>query len=260
MGGGRPLRLHLVRPAPLPARTLPVVVWIFGGRWQVGTPESGLPHLTRLARRGYAGAAIEYRYSSEAPFPAQLEDCKCADRFLRANAVRLHLDPDRIGVWGPSADGHLAALLGTTADRAELEGAGGWPGWSSRVQAVCDWYGPTDFLQMDRAGSAIVHDAPDSPESCLIGAPIQARPDLAARANPITYITGDEPPFLIMHGDRDRLVPPHQSELLYVALRAHGVDATLHLIADAGHGGPEFETEAVRQTVEAFFDRVLKRG
>jgi dipeptidyl aminopeptidase/acylaminoacyl peptidase len=141
---------------------------------------------------------------------------------------------------------------------ASLEGDGGWPGCSSQVQAVCDWFGPTDFLRMDRAGSEIWHDGPASPESRLVGAPIQSNPDLAARANPISYVDGDEPPFLIVHGGKDPLVPLEQSQLLYQALSAAGGEATFKALLDAGHGGPQFEEPAVQRLVCEFFEQSLR--
>ena len=260
-GGRRPLYLDVLRPRQRPEHPMAALVWIYGGAWRTGEKESGIPRLIPYAQDGYFCATIEYRLSQEAIFPAQIEDCKCAIRFLRAQAMRFGLDPDRIGVWGPSAGGHLSALLGTAPDRFELEGKGGWPYYSSRVQAVCDWFGPTDFIQMDAEGSTQHHDAPDSPESQLVGAPIQERPDLAARANPITYITGDAPPFLIMHGDRDPLVPHHQSVLLYEALMRAGVrEVTLHSVRGAGHGGPEFDTSDALAMVAGFFERHLAGG
>jgi acetyl esterase/lipase len=255
-GGGRPLTLHILRPRPQPKEPMPVIVWVHGGAWLGGDKNSGLGMLTRFAERGYFCVSIEYRLSQEATYPAQIEDCKCAIRFLRAKAKEYHLDPDRIGVWGSSAGGHLVALLGTSGGVKELEGKGGWAGFSSRVTAVCDWFGPTDFLKMDAAGSRIRHDAADSPESRLVGGPIQENKAKVARANPITYVTKDDPPFLIMHGDRDELVPFNQSELLRDALKKAGVDVTFELVMGAGHGlgGP-----AVNSRVDAFFDRHLRQ-
>ena len=258
----RPLTLHLLRPQAPSAQLLPVVVWIFGGAWMGGNKNQGLPMLLPFAQRGYLCASIEYRLSGEAIFPAQIHDCKCAIRFLRSQSAVFGLDPNRIGVWGVSSGGHLAALLGTTADVPELEGEGGWPEFSSRVQAVCDCFGPTDFLQMDRAGSALQHDAPDSPESRLIGGPIQEHPDRVARANPITYITRARalPPFLIVHGDQAPLVPFNQSELLVEALRRAGADVRFHRVVGGGHGDSAFETDEVRGLVEEFFAMSLAHG
>jgi acetyl esterase/lipase len=242
--GGRALRMHLVRPRAPSAGPRPVVMWIHGGAWLGGSRDSGIPMLLPLARRGYFGASIEYRLSSEAIFPAQIEDARCAVRFLRSRAKDYGIDPNRMGVWGASAGGHLAALLGTSGEG------------STRVQAVCDFFGPTDFLRMDQAVSSMRHDAPESPESRLIGGPIQQNPDKVAKANPITYVSKDDPPFLILHGDKDPLVPLDQSRLLYEALRKAGVEATLHVVPGAGHGfsGPEID-----EMVDSFFDRHLQK-
>ncbi len=256
-GGDRALRMHILRPKQPPERPLPVIVWIHGGAWLGGSRDSGIGLLAPFVSKGYVGASIEYRFSREATFPAQLEDCKCAIRFLRAKAKQYQIDPDRIGVWGASAGGHLVALLGTTGDVRDLEGKGGWPEFSSRVDAVCDWFGPTDFLKMDEAGSRMTHNAPDSPESLLIGGPIAENPDKVARANPITYVSHDDPPFLIMHGDQDPLVPPNQSERLTAALKTAGVEVRYEVVEGAGHG---FGGPRVMRSVETFFDKHLKGG
>ena len=163
-GGDKHLRLNLLRPKKTPKEPMPVIVYIYGGAFRSGTREQGLQWLKPFAERGYLCASIEYRHSQEALFPAQIEDCKCAIRFLRAKAKEYHLIPERIGVWGHSAGGYLAALLGTSGGIRELEGQGGWPEYPSHVNAVVDCYGPTDFLQMDAAGSQMKHDAPTSPE------------------------------------------------------------------------------------------------
>lgn len=231
----------------------PLVVWIHGGAWRAGNRDR-CP-AARLVPRGYVAASITYRLSQEAIFPAQIHDCKAAIRWLRANAEKYGIDPDRIGVWGSSAGGHLVALLGTSGDVKELEGELGNLNQSSRVQAVCDFFGPTDFTKMDAAGSQMNHDAPKSPESLLVGGAIQENPEKVARANPITYVSKDDPPFLIMHGDKDPLVPHNQSELLEAALKKAGVDVTFHTVKGAGHGfgGPE-----INKRVDAFFDKYLK--
>jgi len=224
-------KLDLYLPAQ--GTNLPLVVWIHGGAWLAGSKERcrALP----LLKDGFAVASINYRLSQHAIFPAQLEDCKAAVRWLRANAHAYGIDPDRIGVWGESAGGHLAALLGTTGDATEFD-TGGNLNVSSRVQAVCDWFGPTDFTQMNKFPAVQDHDAPDSPEARLIGGPIHENKDKAQRANPITYVSKDDPPFLIMHGDKDRLVPLNQSELLAEALKRAGVQVTFRVVHGAGHG------------------------
>jgi acetyl esterase/lipase len=238
----------------------PLVIWVHGGGWQNGSKAGGGPAV-RLLNNGYATASINYRLSGQATFPAQIEDCKAAVRFLRANAKQYKLNPDRFGVWGSSAGGHLVALLGTAGDVKEFEGDGRNPGVSSRVQAVCDFYGPTDLLQMgkmSKANSKIDHDAPTSPEAKLIGGPLQSNKEKADRANPVKYVTKDDPPFLIVHGDADPLVPDGQSKLLHDALQKAGVESTLIVIPGAGHGGAQFGDAERIGKITAFFDKHLK--
>jgi dipeptidyl aminopeptidase/acylaminoacyl peptidase len=156
-------------------------------------------------------------------------------------------------VWGASAGGHLVALLGTTGGAKELEGDGGNKEVSSKVHAVVDLFGPTDLTKM--GGS---HDNPNSPEAKLLGGPVQENKDKAAKANPITYVTKDTAPFLILHGDQDKTVPYSQSELLAEALKKAGVEVRLVKVEGAGHGGPQFNTPENRKLVEEFFDKHLK--
>ena len=229
----------------------PLIVWIHGGAWLGGSKE--VCPAVPFVQQGYAVASINYRLSQHAVFPAQIEDCKAAIRWLRAHAKEFHLDPDRIGVWGGSAGGHLVALLGTAGDVKDLEGKGGNLDQSSRVQCVVDFFGPTDFLQMRGQ-----HDNPKAPEALLIGGPVQENRQKAARANPITYVTRDDPPFLIMHGEADRTVPVNQSELLDAALKKAGVESTFIRIPGAGHGGPGFQTPENRKRIAEFFDKHLK--
>jgi acetyl esterase/lipase len=236
-----------------------VIAWVHGGAWRLGSKEN--PRALRMVARGYAVASLNYRLSQEATFPAQIHDCKAAVRWLRAHAETYGLDPERIGAWGGSAGGHLVALLGTAWSVPELEGDLGHPDQSSRVQAVCDFYGPTDFCRMNDVPGAMDHDAPDSPESQLIGAPIQERPDLVARADPIAYIGTETPPFLIVHGDHDWTVILNQSQFLYRALRVAGVEATFHIVEGAGHGfqgATEAQRAEIDALVDAFFDAHLR--
>ena len=237
---------------------LPLVVWIHGGAWRNGDKEN--PRALALLSKDYAVASVEYRLSQEAIFPAQIHDCKSAIRWLRSNATLFNFDPDRIGVWGGSAGGHLVALLGTSGDVADLEGELGVTTTSSRVQAVCDWFGPTDLLRMNDIAGTIDHNAEDSPESQLIGAPIQENPGLVERVNPITYVTADDPPFLIMHGSQDLTVLQNQSELLHTAFQKADVSSNLILIDDLGHGfrSKDRDPNDLIRHVEAFFDRELK--
>lgn len=244
------LDLYLPEGAEAP---LPLIVWIHGGAWSTGSKKDA--PAARMTQRGYAVASISYRLSHEAIFPAQIHDCKASVRWLRANAQRYNLDPDRFGAWGPSAGGHLVALLGTSGGVAELEGDEGNLGHSSRVQAVCDYFGPTDLLAMRNFPCRIDRDDPDCPEARLIGGGLAENPDQVRLANPITYVTPGDPPFLIVHGDQDDVVPINQSELLYQALKRSGVEVTFHTIEGAGHG---FGDSDPAELVDAFFDRHLK--
>jgi acetyl esterase/lipase len=240
----------------------PLLIWIHGGAWMGGSKDGAPQPALQLLRRGYAVASINYRLSQHAPFPAQINDCKAAVRFLRANAPKYDLDPDHFGVWGGSAGGHLVALLGTSGDVKELEGEGSNPGVSSRVQAVCDFFGPADLLTMaEQSGpdSTIQHDSPSSPESRLLGGPILESKQAARLASPVTYVTKDDPPFLIVHGDKDNVVPVGQSKELHEALLKAGVDSTLLVIPGAGHGRGILTPETDR-VVTTFFDKHLKRS
>jgi acetyl esterase/lipase len=194
----------------------------------------------RIADRGFLCLSVDYRLSQEAVFPAAVFDCKAGVRYLRSHAGELGVSPDAIGVWGSSAGGYLAAILGTSAGIAALEGEGGWPEADSSVQAVCDWFGPTDFARMSAFPGTMDHDEPGSPESQFIGGPVQEHLDRVRAANPITYVGSHCPPFLIAHGRRDPLVPFNQSQLLHEALQSAGVPVEFHALGEAGHGGPDF--------------------
>lgn len=235
--------------------SLPVIVSIHGGAFRAGSKEQGVP--VEYLARGFAIASINYRLSQHAIFPAQIEDCKAAVRWLRAHAHDYRLDPGRFAAMGSSAGGHLAAMLGTTGDTREFD-VGDYLDHPSRVQAVVDYFGPTDFLQMDahRLPDGMQHDPADSPESQLIGGAIQQHPDKTRRANPITYVTPADPPFLICHGDQDPLVPHHQSLLLEAALKQAGVPVTLYTVQGGGHGG--FRDPRVGELTREFLDQHLK--
>ena len=240
---------------PDEGENLPLIIWIHGGAWRGGSKA----HYNPMAylKAGYAGASINYRLSQHAIFPAQIEDVKAAVRWLRANAQTYRLNPDRFAAWGSSAGGHLVAMLGTAGDVDEFE-VGENLEVSSRVQAVVDYFGPTDFLQMDAQSlpDGLVHDAPDSPESQLVGGPIQEHKDRVAKANPITYVSKDDPPFLIIHGDQDKLVPYQQSVLLKDALEAVGATVTFYKVEGGGHGW--FRDPKVPELTKAFLEKHLK--
>jgi putative heme-binding domain-containing protein len=259
-GGHERQKLDLYLPEKV-GTPLPVIVWIHGGAWMGGNKEN--PSGLEFVKKGYALASINYRLSQHAKFPAQIEDCKAAIRWLRANAKTYHLDPDHIGVWGASAGGHLVAMLGVTGNVKDLEGTGANLDQSSRVQCAVDWFGPVDLPNMaPQSGpdSQLQHDAPDSPESKLIGGPILENKEKALKASPITYVAKDAAPFLIMHGDKDRVVPYAQSEELTAALKKVGVEATLKKIEGAGHGGPQFNSQESGKLVGDFFDNHLKKA
>jgi acetyl esterase/lipase len=263
-GQTQSLQLDLLVPSA--AAPLPTVVFIHGGGWFSGsrTPIPDGP--AGLCSRGYAVASVDYRFAPAWIWPTQLQDVKGAVRWLRAHAATYNLDPDRFGAWGFSAGGHLAAFLGTAGDlgpvtfghwTVDLEGTvGGNAGESSRVQAAVDWYGQTDFLPMRFYPSTADHDAFNSDESHLVGAPIQQVPERVAAASPIPFVTADDAPFLVMHGTIDDLVPFNQSELLVDALRAVSVPVSFVPVPNAGHGG--LNTSANYTTVYNFFDATLK--
>ena len=220
----------------------PLIIWIHGGGWKAGDKQPC--SVARLVREGYVVASLNYRLSQDAIFPAQIEDCKSAVRWLRSHAGDYHIDPDRFAAWGSSAGGHLVALLGTTGHTREFD-VGAFPNVSSAVQAVIDFFGPADMLTMGSMSgpqSHIAHDADDSPEASLLGNAIQKNPKLALRASPTTYVHAGAPPFLIVHGDADPTVPLGQSQLLDQKLRASGNESTLRIVKGGGHGsnfGPD---------------------
>ena len=260
-GGGRDLKMHIVLPKEKPKQPAPAFVWIHGGGWKGGTKEGGVRQCVPLVRRGFVGATIEYRLSGEAPFPAQIEDCKCAIRFLREHAAKYNLDPRRIAVGGSSAGGHLAALVGTSGGVKDLEGSGGWPSQSSAVQAIIDLYGPTDFQLFVTTPGYERHNADGSPESALLGGgEVLSRPDDIKRVNPITYIDPNDPPFLIIHGSQDATVPANQSTSLHEALQKAGVSSKLHVIDGAGHGGPKFAASEIQRMKTEFLERTILRS
>jgi len=263
-GGDRVLRAEIARPKEPSSAPMPAVLWIHGGGWSGGSHRGN--GALWLATKGYFTASIEYRLSGEAKWPAQIEDCKLGVRWLRANAAKYNVDPNRIGCWGSSAGGHLVACLGTMDDM-RFEGRGGYKGVSSRVQAVVDYCGPADMTQ----GSAGVQGAKEGNDSKallgLFGAPFKEKPALWKDGSPIVYVKSGNPPFLIVHGDADTTVPFAHSERLEAALKKAGVPVQLLRVKGGGHGmtapkdAPPAEPapEAIRDTVTAFFDKHLKK-
>lgn len=248
----------------------PLVVAIHGGRFSRGNRRWELAHIPRLLEVGYAIASVEYRLVAEARFPAAVEDCKAAVRWLRAHASHFGYDPERLVAWGRSAGGYLAAMLGITGaagtafDNAELADTS----ISAQVQAVIDWYGPSDFSLMDShfAGHQAVgchapivfSDSPGSPVAAYLGASPAAAPDLARESSPITHVSALDPPppFFLATGDADCKVPFQQSLVLAEALRAANADVDLHVLPRVGHGAAEFE----EQLTPVVLDWLARRG
>ena len=247
----------------------PVILSVHGGGFMAGDKRDKQvePMLNGL-KRGYAVVAINYRLSGEAIWPAQIHDCKAAVRWIKANAQKYSLDADHIVAWGGSAGGHLSSILGTSAGVEKLEGSElGNAGKSSRIQAVVDWFGPTDFLKMDEqlkeSGSInpMIHSIPTSPESSLLGRNIEDVPTLVKEADPGTYVSTDDPPFFIQHGTEDNLVPYQGSVLLARQLgKVLGAEKVLlELFPATGHGnGPAFFTNTNIDKIFNFIDRYLK--
>lgn len=247
------LKLDLYLPKS-PEQERPVLVWIHGGGWRGGN-RADCP-LVWLTGEGYAVASISYRFTDVAIYPAQIHDCKGAIRWLRANAEKHKLDVSRIGVAGASAGGHLAALLGTTGGVFELEGSvGGNTSHSSRVQAVLDVFGPSDLIAF--AETKPRKDVLGLLE-LLVGGPISEKADLAKLASPVHHLTADDAPLLILHGDKDSIVPLSQSEILDKAYKEKGLTSTLVVIRGAEHGGPLFFDDVRRKKAQDFFNEHVK--
>ncbi|WP_051217977.1 alpha/beta hydrolase [Nocardioides insulae] len=250
--GARPLELDLYRP--LGDDAAPVIAFLHGGGWRVGSRRLvGTAATADLVRpfleAGLAVAAVDYRLSGEATWPAQRDDVSTAIAWLRGRAGELGLDPTRVGVWGESAGAHLAATAG-------LLGTG-----SAAVSAVVGWYPPTDLAAIPPV-LGTDPDATDSREALLIGGSLTARPDLARDASPVTHVRAGAPPYLLLHGEADTFVPCDQSRRLAAALGEVGAEVELHTYPGAEHmwlGGPEVAQDAVQRTL-AFFSRHLADG
>jgi acetyl esterase/lipase len=241
-----------------PAGPSPVILFVHGGGWVAGTKTGtpGMSYFLDLARRGYTTFSIDYRLAPTDTFPANIIDVKCAVRSIRAHAKDYNIDPNRIGAWGASAGGHLVALLGT-ADASAGWDAGQYTDQSSRVNVVVDMYGVSDFTTEYVVGNVRGLDR------MAFGAKSPTDPILAA-ASPINYITPDDPPILLMHGDMDPVIPYTQSVVFNDRLQAAGVPSTLIIVHNGGHGfnaigGPISPTYAeIARTIIGFFDEHLR--
>ena len=238
-------------------KPLPVIVFIHGGAWRAGSKASGRGNLIPYVSGGqYAGVSVEYRFSQEAKWPAQIHDCKAAIRWIKGHAEAHNLDPEKVAVWGSSAGGHLVAMLGVSGDAKDLEGTlGKHTDLNSRVACVADYFGPTNLLTMGDFPSRIDHYGANSPESALIGGAVQELKDRARSASPFFYVTKDDAPVFIAHGTTDPLVPYNQTETFAAALKKAGVTVYVQTIENGGHGG--FEGPALKARLKAFFDKYL---
>jgi acetyl esterase/lipase len=253
-GKGGDVELKLDLAVPKGEGPFPAILCIHGGGWRGGNRQDLANTIETFAGRGYVAATLSYRLVPAAKFPAQIEDCKAAVRWLRANASKYHVDPNRVGVMGFSAGGHLSCLLGTSDKNDGLEGTGGNPEQSSRVQAVVSFFGPTDFT---------VRNWSDELEENLlvpfIGGAFKDKPELYKRVSPIAYVTKDDPPFLFFHGTEDTLVSIRHSRILADKLQAVGVAAKVVAMEGEGHG---WRGDKLRQSIDqtlAFFDEHLKK-
>jgi len=228
----------------------PLIIYLQGCGWGWSEQDTFqfIPQLSEFAKDGFVVASIQYRLSSQDIFPAQLEDVKAAIRYLKTKSSQFNIDPTKVGLWGDSSGAHLALLAGL--------GAMGGLEDQVDVQAVVDWFGPTDLLSMSQYPSVFDHDSPHSPESKLVGGPIQENKEKTRRASPIHYIHPSAPPILIMHGDADDVVPYEQSVEMFKALRKAGNHAEMFKVKGAGHIG--FTQPQTMEIVKAFFKRNLK--
>lgn len=254
-------RLDLYLPEQETDHPLPLVVWIHGGGWAAGN-KADCPAVY-MVPRGYAVASVEYRFSQKAVFPAQIQDCQAAIRWLRANSQKYNIGPAHIGVWGASAGGHLVALLGTSGGKDAFPKIGGNDNQSDRVQVVCDWFGPADFTTVmsqaaaDKTRNVFKFNSPSDPYANLIGGKLGEDQAKCEAVSPVHYVSKDNPPFLILHGTTDALVPFAQSVELADALKKAGVEVVLQPLPGSGHGGPAFALPALRELVDEFTDKYL---
>ncbi len=261
-GGDEAQKLDIYLPETPSDKPLPLIVHIHGGGWRAG---SKFPcPVSAMVVKGYAVASVEYRFSQKAIFPAQIQDCQAAIRWLRAHVKQYNLDPDHLGAVGGSAGGHLSALVGTSGGKKAFPPIGGHLDESDRVQAVIDIYGPADFSTVvsqaaedKNVKNIFAFNTPSDPYSSLIGTQLDDKPKADA-VSPMHYVSKDSPPFLILHGTHDTLVPYAQSVQFEAALKAQSVPVWLQTLPGSGHGGPAFGKPAVIQLMQTFFDKHLK--
>lgn len=248
----RDLKLDLIYPEDGEGKTYPCIVWICGGAWQRMDKAAHLAYLGTLAQEGFVVASVEYRTSNEGTHPMQLCDIKAAIRYLRAYAKRYRINSEKFGVMGESAGGYLTCMAALDQDK-KLD-TGEYLEYSSQVQAACPWYPPTDASHFPYDD---VEKAAMSSESLLMGFNVMTHPQEAYENSPVSKVTPDAPPFLLIHGTKDSTVPFSQSEELYDALEAAGCDVTLLALDGAEHADLMFFQDEVWQQIIAFFKRTL---
>lgn len=251
MGGDEPLYLDLARPAQL-NRPAPCIVVIHGGAWRGGNRKLHTDLIYKFAQAGFVSASLQYRLCPKHVFPAQVEDVKCAVRYLRANADKHGIDKQRFGAIGFSAGAHLAMMLGVMGPDDGLEGAGGWPDEPSQVQAAVSFFGPTDFTANDLpvVSQGLLRD--------FLGGTIAEKPDAYRLASPVTYVSKGDAPLLLFQGTRDPLVPHTQAYRMADAMTRAGAPGRMELLLNAAHGwGGDDLTRTVEVTFQ-FFDRQLR--
>ncbi|QMW03612.1 alpha/beta hydrolase [Spirosoma foliorum] len=258
---GLDLTLQIIEPTGANGK-MPCIVYVQGSAWMKQNVYANLPQLAEFARRGYVIAMVEYRPSSVAKFPAQLQDAKTAIRFMRQQAAAYHVDVDNLFIWGDSSGGHTALLAGLTQNNPELD-TKDLDKYPITVNAVVDFYGPTDITQMNVEPSIFDHISPKSPEGQLLGGKnVLENKELAAATNPIKYIKDAKngPPILIIHGSKDRLVPFQQSVLLADALEKYNYRYQFYQLKGADHGSAEFWTKETFDLVEAFLKQYIVKN
>lgn len=250
----RDLKMDIIYPEDN-TRKYPCIVWICGGAWAVMDRSAHLAYLSQLARSGFVAASVEYRTTNEGPFPIQLQDVKAGIRYLKAHSERFHIDVEHFGVMGESAGGYLTAMAALVDDKAYDVGA--FTEFSSKVQAACPWYPPADVTVFSYPSA---EKAAAAPESLLFGKNVALHKEEAEKICPVTYVTKDAPPFMIIHGRQDKTVPFTQGELLHDKLEAAGADVRLLVLEDADHADVRFFQEEIWQRIIAFFRDKLGTG
>lgn len=256
---GMPLHLQIIMP-PMEReewlgteKKFPVILFIQGSAWMTQNLGEKVHGLCEFATRGFVVAIVEYRPSSVAAFPAQIKDAKTAIRFMQEHGEEYHADKDRMFVWGDSSGGHTCVMVAATMEEEYNDEEG-----SLDIKAFVDYYGPTDITRMNDQPSIEDHISPESPEGCLIGGyRVSDHPELTDAVNPMNHISRERKmsPLLIIHGDKDRLVPFQQSVLLYEKMREEEKAVEFYKLEGADHGGDAFLKEPVLDIVEEFLRR-----